>query len=229
MINVIKYLLSIFVMLSPIFNLKAQNLNIDLREVNLAYKNARSISADVEVLVYSRNDVTNTRVFLGRFFKSGLNYYSGIMDVFYLKNARCSIILDKNLRYVQYAGTKKTLAGPSTLPDFESQVDSLQKQIKSFNLISKSSRSISYRAFLLDKSIVEYIDITISLPGYTLGELVYYYQKDFETERVSVKYKNVTLNEVIPEGDFSEYKFIKYVNGKIVPAEPYKNYRLIIK
>ena len=202
-----------------------QSITECMSKVRETYSKMESYKCDITVSIYAKNS-SEPKLFIGSVFWDRKNYYSNIMNIVELRNKKYHLYVNKNLKYIQYSNS---VAIPKD-NIISAQLDSVLSKLATVSVKSLSKDRITYQIDYKDNNFIRSTSITINLSKNILERVIYNYGNLYpDTEKVIVDYSNPRINESIPETDFSELMYIKIVDGKVLPAKPYSDFRILKK
>ncbi len=201
---------------------EAQSFQQIMKKVGQKYRDAKSYSMSVRCDVFGPTaDLLQTVG--GKMKKNKRGYYSDFNNVKTICNSRCVLQVDEVNKSIVY-GKGQENAEPSEMA-VEEQLEQLSALDAKVTQTSKG-----YEIMLTEKHKTYYEKIELHIAGdFSLRKVIYHYSSPEQTgvSKSEVTFYDVRFNEIIPEHQFSEYRFIQSVSGTIKPSGKYKTYEII--
>jgi outer membrane lipoprotein-sorting protein len=217
----------LILLLLPSF-LSAQETAKDwLKKMNARYASATSLSLSFKADYFAdkAQQITSSTM-KGEVKYNGMNYYSDAMGEIVVANEKYTLLIDKTQK------TITCLPGPGKKNETKSmaggQPDSAWMNATGIKLLTTSgpSRRIEIAG---DGSLFEKTEITINATTCEMEQVVFYYKKqeNGKSPKLVVSYTQVLFNTMLNELDFSEKKYIRKKEGKLIASTAYSSYKII--
>lgn len=203
----------------------AQQLKSDLVKMQNTYRNAKSFSINVQLLLFENaSDVKPLNSFSGSVKMDGSNYFNEIMGQTFIKNSNYIVSVDHNAKRIIYKEVSKYSTSANML---SLSIDSLLMRYKSAKFIKTADACLTYE--LIPNSfgaIYNKILITVDTTNYTLKSIVYFYTIKSTYQKAIINYSNIQLNIPISSSEFSEKSYININGSNASPGKACKGYKI---
>jgi|GEM_PF-7063613 len=216
----------------------AQKVMTDFDRVRQTYTNLTGLSTNMEYTVFRGHEGQQAVVVQSGSYKTDMkdSYLFKLGTVTQLRNANYDIMVSEEEKAITVetrdASKNMSLLGIDTAGGV------WDKAVK----VGEAEGIRTWRVKFADPSS-EYsqMDITVDTKHWLIKSISMYYRvnmaqylssedkQDNYLPKLTIQYKNVVLNPTFSENEFSEKKFIKISNGKILPAGIYQPFELIIR
>jgi len=212
---------------------RAQTPKDDLVKLNKAYLGATSYSMHIDMRLYMQEQDTRPMMsYSGTTMRNESGYKAEMMGRITLVNADCALLLDSRQHLILYRALSKEKAKtPAADPLTQLNIDSLigaQSSMLSYLVNTATEKRIQ----IVDaESSYKRIEISLDPESSTLRQIVYVFRdrdvKQGKAARVVIDYRQVSLNKPLDRALFSEATYIRKRSGNLVPADAYRQYRII--
>lgn len=233
--NKLLYIFFILICLSGVN--QAQDAKSDFTKINLRYNESKNLNMKVCYELFQ--DYTSIVPFQkmdGLVKRKGDNmiYKLGPLEV--MHNKRFEVIANDEFKQIAMLEHKTKLFEwdeklfltrfDQTLQVYEKVNFSSKKNAGVYDIKTKGGQftriiiEFDKKTYAINKMVLYYRDAQI-LNEYGTGK------KD--TPRIEITYSDINLNANLPDGDFSESKYVAYSGGKYTCTSPYKGYKLKVE
>lgn len=224
----------LLLVLTPVL-LSAQQASADFRKVNEAYTKATSLSMNIGYKLFANYTATAAyESSNGRYIKQNDNYYSELLGIVTVQNAKHKITLNEEQKSLILSNPQQTAKNPSPV-----MLDSMLKLCSRVEFTDAGEGRKLYRLHFANTPYFEYERIDIQIGSqWLLEKIVFYYRnavvldetdKSLQKEkpRLEITYSDINTKPVIAADQFSEKKYV-VANGKSFTATPaYSSYRFL--
>lgn len=215
----------------------AQSAIQRLEKIRSAYKEAISLSAQVEVMAYKdKADAVGSLVGTGLFHKDGTSYYSKFNKEEMLINSNCTLVIDHEEKQVMwFKPLKKAI--------MQNQLFNIDSLLKNGTAVDKGIENGLQQFIFYSEGIIEQTAIFADVKSNFVTKIISYYKttakkaagnaesEDDDTTadiyKAVVIYKNISTAKADAKV-FSENKFIEVKNNKTKLRPAYADYKLVI-